>query len=104
MTFTYFADLAAQVPEVPADSILSRTLLTSDGLKVIVFKFAAGQELSEHTAAMPAIIHILRGEARLTLGGEVYAAGVGAWAHMAAGLPHSVFAQTPVTLLLLMLK
>jgi hypothetical protein len=34
----------------PAEGILSRTLYAHDRLKVVGFGFAAGEELSEHTA------------------------------------------------------
>src|SRR5512134_3688404 len=95
-SFTYFASLAAELPEIPPDSILSRTLLAEGGVKVIVFGFAPGQELSEHTSAYPAVLHLLAGRATLTLGGETFEAESGAWAHMAARLPHSVLAHTPV--------
>jgi quercetin dioxygenase-like cupin family protein len=73
-------------------------------VKAVLFGFAPGQELSEHTAAAPAILHFVRGEARLTLGGDVTEARAGAWVHMPAQLPHSVFARTPVVMLLLLLK
>ena len=100
---SFVIDLSAGPAEIPADSILSRTFYSDDQVKAILFTFAAGQELSEHTAAVPAIIHILQGEVRLTLGDDTRAAGPGTWAHMPARLPHSVLAQTPVLMLLLLL-
>lgn len=103
METTYIPDLSSLLGEIPADSIVSRTFLKTSGLKAILFGFAAGQELSEHTASMPAVIHILSGQARLTLGADKHEAGQGAWAHMPANLPHSVYALTPVVMLLLML-
>ena len=105
MTIPYtYLDLSAQLPDIPTDSILSRTIYGDEQVKAVLFNFAAGQELSEHTAAVPAIIHILQGEAQLTLGDDTMEAGAGTWARMAAGLPHSLLARTPVTMLLLMLK
>ena len=97
-------DLLAQLPEIPPDSIVSRTFYSDQSMKAILFGFAAGQELSEHTASRPAILHFLQGEARLTLGGHAGTAGPGTWVHMPAKLPHSVKAKTPVILLLLLLK
>lgn len=101
---TYIADLCSRLPDAPADSIISQTLLSDRDVKAILFGFAAGQELSEHTASMPAVLHVLKGEARLTLGGDSMEAAAGAWAHMPPNLPHSIVAKTPVTLLLLLLK
>jgi quercetin dioxygenase-like cupin family protein len=101
--YTAFFDVAAEV-EPPMDGTLSRTLYHDDRLKVVLFGFAAGQELSEHTASTPAILHFLRGEAEVTLGPEKLSASAGTWVHMTAQLPHSIRATTPVVLLLLLLK
>jgi quercetin dioxygenase-like cupin family protein len=102
--YTYLADLLGQLPDIPADSIVSRTLFTDERMKAVLFGFAAGQELSEHTASTPAIVHILRGEAVLKLGSDTHAASQGTWVHMPAQLPHSLTAKTPVVMLLLLLK
>jgi quercetin dioxygenase-like cupin family protein len=101
--YTHFADLAAEV-EPPADGTLSRTLYQDDRLKVVIFGFAAGQELSEHTASTPAIMQFLRGEANVTLGTENLSASAGTWIHMTPQLPHSIQARTPLVMLLLLLK
>jgi len=101
--YLHFLNIAGEVGEIPPDSILSRSLYEDGQLKVILFGFAQGQELSEHTASVPAIIHVLQGKARLTLGGDSKEAGPGTWVRMRAGLQHSVFAQSPLVMLLLML-
>jgi quercetin dioxygenase-like cupin family protein len=103
-THTYFPDLVKEMADVPGESIVSRTLFADDRLKATLFGFAPGQELSEHTASMPAVIHILEGKARLTLGGDERQAGPGTWVHMPAWMSHSVHAETRVIMLLLMLK
>lgn len=89
---------------IPDDSIISRTIYQDDQIKAVLFGFAAGQELSEHTAATPAIMHFVQGEARMTLGQEVVEAKPGTWVHMPARLPHSLQAHTPVIMLLLLLR
>ncbi len=101
--YTHFADLAAEV-DPPADGTLSRTLYNDDRLKVVLFGFSAEQELSEHTASMPAVLHFLRGEAEVTLGEDRLAATAGTWIHMPPNLRHSIRADSPVVLLLLLLK
>jgi quercetin dioxygenase-like cupin family protein len=101
--YTYFADLAKQV-DIPDDGILSRTLHTDEQVKVVLFGFDAGQELSEHTASMPAILHIVQGEARLTLGDDSVEAQAGTWIHMPPNVRHGIYAKTPVVMLLLLLK
>ena len=101
--YTYIADLAKQV-DIPTDGILSRTLRDDEQVKVVLFGFGAGQELSEHTASMPAILRIVQGEARLTLGNDSVEAEAGAWVHMPPELRHGVYAKTPVVMLLLLIK
>lgn len=59
---------------------------------------------AEHAASKPAILHFLQGEVELTLGDDTLAVQAGSWIHMAAGLPHTVLAKTPATMLLLLLK
>ena len=103
-TYTYIADLLQQLPKTPADSIVSHTLYRDDRTTTILFAFAAGQELSEHTSAQTATLHFLQGEADLTLGEDKMTAKTGAWVHMPPHLPHSITAKTPVLMLLTMLK
>jgi quercetin dioxygenase-like cupin family protein len=101
--YTLFSDVGSQV-EPPADGTLSKTLFQDERLKIVLFGFAAGQELSEHTAAVPAIMHFLIGEADVTLGAEKVVMRAGAWVHMAAQLPHSIRARSPVVMILSLLK
>lgn len=101
--YAYF-DSFDYPPDMPADGILSRTILDTPSIRFVLFFFAEGQELSEHTASSPAVIHILAGDARLELGGEVKEAHSGSTAYMSVGLRHAVFAKTPVVMLLQLLK
>lgn len=95
-------DLLTYIPEMTPDSIISRTFYKDEQLKAILFAFAPGQELSQHTSAYPAVLHFLQGTAEVTLGTERLAAAAGTWVHMPPRLPHSILAQTPVVMLLLM--
>ncbi len=96
-------DLQALVSDIDDESIVSRTVYKDDGLRVILFGFAPGETLSEHTSSYPAVLHFLEGEAAVTLGEASIAAAPGTWVHMPAHLPHSIEAQTTVKMLLLML-
>ena len=71
--YTLFVDLAKEV-QPPEKGILSRTLFNDDRLKVVIFGFGQGEELSEHTASMPAVLHFLQGEATVTLGDDKHEA------------------------------
>jgi quercetin dioxygenase-like cupin family protein len=101
--YTHILDLAKEV-QPPDKGILSRTLFNDDRLKAVIFAFTQGEELSEHTASMPAILHFLHGEATVTLGDDKHEAKAGTWVHMPTGQRHSIQAKTPVVMLLLLMK
>lgn len=101
--YTHFADIGA-LAETPADGTLSRTLHNDQQLKVVLFSFSAGQELSEHTSSSPAVMHFLTGESEVTLGPDHVSATPGSWIYMPAELPHSIRTKSPVTMLLTLLK
>ena len=101
--YTHVNNLINEV-QPPNKGILSRTLYNDDRLKVVAFGFAAGEQLSEHTASMPAVMHFLHGEATVTLADDTIEAKSGTWVHMAAGLKHSITAKNPVVMLLSLLK
>ena len=102
-SYTLLPDLTQQV-DTPADGTLSRTIFQDKRLKVVLFSFSAGQELSEHTASTPAIMHFLTGESDVTLGPDKVVANAGTWIHMPPQLPHSIRTNTPVVMLLSLLK
>jgi quercetin dioxygenase-like cupin family protein len=102
--FAFHTDLAQLVGAIQPDSIISRSVHNDDRIKVTLFGFAAGQELTEHTASKPAIIQVLAGEGTYGLGHEVVTVGPGSWAYMEPNLPHTVTARTPLVMLLTMLK
>jgi quercetin dioxygenase-like cupin family protein len=101
--YTYFEKLDTTIDSIPSESIVSRTIHVDDQIKVSMFGFAPGQELSEHTASVPAIIQIIQGTCSLTLGEDTYTAGPGTWVHMPANTKHALKAITPMQMLLIML-
>src|SRR5690242_3375186 len=90
--------------EIPQKGILSHTLYNDDQVKLILFGFAPGQELTAHTAPMPATMCFLEGEAKVTLGSEAMDVKPGALIHMQPNLAHGIVAQTPVRMLLTLVK
>ncbi len=102
-SYTHILDLAKEA-EPPANGILSRTIFQDDRVKAVIFGFGQGQELSEHTAAKPAMLFFVMGEARVGLGDDVQEAQAGTWVQMPANLKHSIEAKTPVVMLLVLVK
>ncbi len=89
--------------EIPKDGTLSRTIRRDDQVKVVLFGFAGGQELSQHTASVPAIIEIIQGQVRVTLDGDEKELQAGSWVYMEANVPHAVYARGDAVMLLTML-
>ena len=102
MPATVFQDLLAEAP-VPARGILSQTLSNAEGVELVLFAFAPGEALTEHTSSRPAIMHILSGEGDLTVGGAAYAGRPGTWVRMPANCRHSLAARTPLVMALYLL-
>ena len=102
--FFLIENLAAHLPGIPEDSIISKQVFDNDSVRAVLFGFAAGQQLSEHTSSHAAILHFITGEATVTLGDETMKLGPGGWVHMVPNLPHSVVAEQETVMLLLLLK
>lgn len=102
--YHYLETVGSQLPDIPADSIVSRSVLKNENVDITLFGFAEGQELTEHTSSRPAILYFVNGRARLTLGEEEKTAEKDTLVYMPPRLPHSIFAETPVTMLLILLR
>jgi quercetin dioxygenase-like cupin family protein len=102
-TYTFLPDLTSGF-EIPANGILSQTVHQDDRAKIILFGFSEGQELSAHTAPMPAILHFLKGSATVRLGADTVDAQPGSLVYMPPLLEHGIHALTPVVVMLIMIK
>jgi quercetin dioxygenase-like cupin family protein len=70
----------------------------------VFFAFDSGQELTEHTAGVPAVFQVISGRFRVSVGGGTFAMGPEAWLLLDAREPHSLLALEPARLLLTMLQ
>ena len=71
-------------------SVVSRTILDKTTGTVTLFAFAEGQGLSEHTAPFDALVHILDGEAEVTISSRPIRLQEGEMVIMPANEPHSL--------------
>jgi quercetin dioxygenase-like cupin family protein len=99
---TIFEDLLREAP-VPPRGILSQTLSDEGGVTLVLFAFAPGERLSEHTSARPTIVHVLDGEALVTVGTRDVDASAGSWIRMPAGLRHGIEARSALRMALYLL-
>lgn len=97
------ANMAALV-DYPTDAILSKTLIKKEIGTVTLFAFDKGQGLSEHTAAFDAMVHIMDGEAVISIDGKEHSLVAGEFIIMPANIPHAVEAREKFKMLLTMIK
>jgi quercetin dioxygenase-like cupin family protein len=87
-----------------ANGIVSRTLLRTLTTRVVLFGFADGQELSEHTSTAQALIQILSGSCEFSLEGKPHRLKAGDLLHLPPNLPHAVKATETFSMLLTLFK
>ncbi|HEY0966125.1 MAG TPA: cupin domain-containing protein [Opitutaceae bacterium] len=89
---------AAQASEA---GIVSRTVLQTPEVRVILFAFAEGQELTGHRSARRAIIQVLGGNCEFQFNGSWQTLAAGTLLHLPPDHPHAVrAAHGPFTMLL----
>lgn len=86
------------------NGIVSRTLLRTENMRVVLFGFSAGQELTEHTSTQHALVQVLSGECDFSLGDKVHQLKPGALLYMPPNLRHAVKAKTQFSMLLTLSK
>lgn len=84
--------------------IVSRTLLRTATSRVVLFGFAVGQELTEHTSTQHALVQVLSGECEFSLAGKPQALKSGDFLYMPPNLPHALKAITQFSMLLTLFK
>lgn len=85
-------------------SVVSKTLHKKDIGNITLFAFDEGQGLSEHTAPFDAVVYILDGDARITIGGEPQAVTKGDMLIMPADVSHALHAVKRFKMLLVMIR
>ena len=86
------------------NSVVSKTLLKKETGNITLFAFDKGQGLSEHTAPFDAVVHILDGQAEITIGGQPNIVSAGKLLIMPANVPHALQAFEKFKMLLIMIK
>jgi len=84
--------------------VVSRTLAQQPTVNVTLFSFDAGEGISSHTSPGDALVQILDGEARVTVGGLAHTVAAGQCIAMPAGVPHALDADTRFKMLLVVVK
>ena len=90
--------------EYQDDSVVSKIIIQKETGNVTLFAFGQGQGLSEHTAPFDALVHILEGEAEITISGKKNIVKENEIIIMPANDPHALKAVTKYKMLLIMIR
>ena len=85
-------------------AIVSRIVIKRDTGNVTFFAFDTGQALSEHTTPYDALVHVIDGEAAITVAGQPYRLRAGDMIILPAHQPHAVTAVSRFKMLLTMIR
>lgn len=80
--------------------VVSRTLAQGKTMSLTLFAFDSGEEISSHASSGDAMVYILDGEAKITVGEEDFSLKSGETIVMPAGIPHSLHATEKFKMLL----
>lgn len=103
IAFAQALDLAGLV-EYQEGQVVSRTFAQNPFLSLTLFAFDQGEGISAHTVPADALVLILDGEAKITIGGEVIMATAGQAVAMPAGKPHALDADKRFKMLLFVIR
>jgi quercetin dioxygenase-like cupin family protein len=98
------ASPAVELVDYQIGAVVSREVVKRTAGTVTLFAFDAGQGLSEHTAPFDALVHVLEGEALITIGGRGHKLGAGDLIVMPANVPHALKAVARFKMMLVMVK
>ena len=73
--------------------VISKTLVQNDRVSMTVFSFDKGEEISTHAAGGDAMVTVLEGTGKFTVGGEEFILNEGETLIMPKDIPHAVFGQ-----------
>lgn len=91
--------LAAQIEAQPGQ-VVSRTLAQNPYVSVTLFAFSKDEEIGTHDSKGDAMVYVLEGVGRFTVGGVAHICKAGEALVMPAGIPHAVYAQEDFKMLL----
>lgn len=97
----YIEDLGDMI-SVQEGSTVSRTVMQKAGGNVVLFSFDTGEELSEHTAAMPVFMQTLKGRLKVTGNGRTVELVPGGLAYFPTRIPHAIYTEEPSVMMLTM--
>lgn len=79
--------------EYQEGQVVSKTLVQNSLISMTIFSFDKGEEISTHAAGGDAMVTVLEGTGRFTVGGEVFVLNAGKTLIMPKDIPHAVYGE-----------
>lgn len=79
--------------EYQSGQVVSKALVQNDLVSMTIFSFDKGEEISTHAASGDAMVTVLEGKGRFTVGGEVFFLESGETLIMPKDVPHAVYGE-----------
>ena len=86
--------------EYQEGQVVSKTLVQNVLVSVTVFSFDKGEEISAHASGGDAMVTVLDGKGKFTIGGEEYILQKGETIVMPKNVPHAVYGEEKFKMLL----
>ncbi len=86
--------------EYQKGQVVSKTIVQNELVSMTIFSFDKGEEISSHAAGGDAMVTVLEGKGRFTIGGEVFILNEGETVIMPKGIPHAVYVEEKFKMLL----
>lgn len=80
--------------------VVSKTLVQNEGMSVTIFSFDKDEEISTHASGGDAMVTVLEGTGRFTVGGQIFVLEEGDTLVMPQGIPHAVYGEERFKMLL----
>ena len=71
--------------------VVSKTLVQNDMVSMTIFAFDKDEEISSHKSTGDAMVAVLEGTGRITIGEDTYTINAGETIVMPKGIPHAVY-------------
>ncbi|HKL79890.1 MAG TPA: cupin domain-containing protein [Mobilitalea sp.] len=80
--------------------VVSKTLVQNSNISMTLFAFDKGEEISSHSSSGDAMVTVLDGVGKLTVGDDIFLASKGETLIMPADIPHAVYGEEQFKMLL----
>jgi quercetin dioxygenase-like cupin family protein len=85
-------------------AVVSKQVIKNKSGNVTLFAFDEDEGLSEHAAPFDALVHVLDGNLRITIGGREHQLTTGDSIIMEANIPHALKALSKIKFILTMIR